>query len=310
MTEAHPRRRLPPLRSIQVFEAAARLGSFTAAAHELGVTQGAVSRQIQQLEAQLETPLFLRSGPNLSLTEAGGHLAGKARQALKLLTAATEAVSHRKESPSVTITMLPSVAAKWFAPRLSALTRSLPGVDIRLSTARELVDLRRDGVDLALRYGRGAWAQTRSFWLGDETVFPVCSPAYAERLGLRRPTDLARGVLLHSDIEEDWAAWFEAADLSPDGAPNGPILTDDATIVQAAVDGQGVALGRSRLVQTDLAAGRLIAPFDVSLPASYSYWLVRAEDAVDDPIQTRLTAWFTEAFLEQEAPRPGSSAAP
>ncbi|MEL7215598.1 MAG: LysR substrate-binding domain-containing protein, partial [Pseudomonadota bacterium] len=263
MIPAHPK---PPLRALQVFEAAARLVSFTGAGQELGITQSAVSRQIADLEATLGVDLFVRNGARLTVTPTGQRLAVSLTDAFaRTWSAVAEA---RRSDQVVTLSMLPSVAARWFAPRLGALLQTHPDMDLRISASRHLVDFAAEGVDAAIRYSRAPDPSVHACKLADETVFPVCAPAYAEAHSLAAPQDLYRVTLLRGDIPEDWPSWLKAAGLTAPPPP-GPRLGDDAAILQAAVEQQGVALGRSLLVADDIAAGRLVAPFDVSLPASH-----------------------------------------
>ena len=277
MSIHHAKSQLPSLRAVRAVEAAARLGSFTEAASEMNVTQGAVSRQIQELERQLAVQLFVRAGPKLSLTETGRIFAESAGQVLEILRDAVAAAQGHHGASFVTLTMLPSVAAKWLAPRLGSFIDAHPNIDLRVSASRHLVSFEAEEIDAAIRYGKGSWRGLHAELLAEETVFPVYAQDYADKLGLTTPADLLRATLFHADINEDWAAWFRKAGVSTDPMARGPRLGDDAAILQAAIDGQGVALGRSALVADDLAAGRLIAPFDIELKAAYSYWWVMPE---------------------------------
>lgn len=296
----HVTRRLPSLRAILAHAAAARLGSFTEAARELNVTQGAVSRQIQELELTLGATLFVRAGPKLSLTETGRVFAESSARALNLLHEAVAAAQSGREARYVTLSMLPSVATKWLAPRLGRFITRKPEIDLRVSASRNLVDIESEGIDAAIRYGKGKWPGLTAELLGGETVTPVCAPAYAARLGLSEPAQLARATLLLSDIEEDWAVWFAEAGLPGGGLPRGPRLGDDAANLQAAIDGQGVALGRSRLVADDLASGRLIAPVDIRLTASFSYWFVTPAHAAAAPDLIAVRDWVRAEFAKTD----------
>lgn len=283
----------PSLRSLQVFEAAARRGSFTAAADELGITQSAVSRQVSDLEAFLGVRLFTRNGAKIAVAPAGDRLAAQLASSFqRVWTAVAEA---RRSDQVVTLSMLPSFAVRWFAPRLDRFLAANPDVDLRITASRHLVDFAGEGIDAAIRYSRQPAADLLTRNLGAETVQPVCSPGYAERLCLNAPEDLYRAVLLHGDLPEDWSAWLTAAgcDRAP---PNGPRVGDDGAILQAAVEGQGVALGRSRLVADDLETGRLIAPFELSLVASHSYWFVRPKQDLVPPALDAVEEWLAEEF--------------
>lgn len=283
----------PPLRSLQVFEAAARNGSFTAAGQELGITQSGVSRQVSDLEATLGVALFIRNGARLNLTPAGERLATQLAEAFARTWAAV--ADARRSEQVVTLSMLPSVASKWFAPRLGAFLTAHPDIDLRLTASRHLVDFASEGVDAAIRYSPSPSGHVTATMLGSETVKPVCSPDYARDHDLKTPRDLYRATLLCGDIPENWVAWFEAAGCHPP-PPAGPRLGDDGTILQAAIEHQGVALGRSLLVADDIAAGRLIAPFTTALDASFTYWFVRPKNTALSPAIEAVQAWLVSQF--------------
>ena len=295
-------RHLPSLRAIHAFDEAARHGNFTTAAQHLGVTQGAVSRQVQELERYLGIKLFIRSGPHLKLTGAGTQFAMKSTQALDILCAAVEAAKHSTGPDYVTISMLPSVAAKWLAPKLTAFAARHPDIDLRITASRQFVDFAIDGVDAAIRYGKGNWQGLNATLLATETITPVCAPRYARNHSLEDPADLFNATLLHADINEDWLQWFNMANLATANIPNqllkrGPRLGDDGAILQAAIDGQGVALGRSLLIADDLASGRLVAPFSISLEASFQYWLVMPETTRPGKTLDAVTGWIKGQFI-------------
>jgi LysR family glycine cleavage system transcriptional activator len=283
------------MRALEVFEVSARLGNFTAAAAELGITQSAVSRQIADLEARLSIGLFSRSGPNLALTRQGSELA-------EGVTAGFRQISHalaKIRTPTdhiVTLSMLPSVAAKWFSPRLGQFVAAHPDLDLRISVGRHLVDFRAENIDAAIRYGRGDWPFLHATLLAKEQVFPVCTAAYAQQHCLNAPTDLARANLLHTDIIDDWPAWFKAANCSVEMSSRSPRMEDDNAVLQAALSGQGVALGRTVLVADDLTAGRLVAPFGMRIPASYDYWFVYPAEKVPAPALKQVERWVIDAF--------------
>ncbi len=283
----------PPLRSLQVFEAAARCGGFTAAGKELGITQSGVSRQVSDLEATLGIQLFVRRGAKLTLTPTGAQLARNLADAFgHMWSAVAEA---RQSEQVVTLSMLPSVATRWFAPRLGQFMASHPEIDLRITASRHLVDFATEGVDAAIRYSPRPGANLEVVKLATETVVPVCSPEYARETGLLKPDDLETATLLYGDIPENWPAWFTAAGCSRP-PPAGPRLGDDAAILQAVRDHQGVALGRSLLVADDVAAGRLVIPFTVWLEASHAYWFVRPKGPATTKAIDAVRKWFVEQF--------------
>lgn len=290
MRQAHAK---PPLRSLQVFEAAARRGSFTAAGEELGITQSGVSRQVSDLEATLGVALFLRNGARLSVTPAGERLA---RQLARAFADTWSAVAGARQSDRViTLSMLPSVAARWFAPRLGDFMAAHPDIDLRITASRHLVDFASEGVNAAIRYSPAPSGDVEAVKLCTETVTPVCSRSYAEDHALLAPADLYRATLLCGDIPEDWPTWFAAAGCQRP-PPSGPRLGDDGAILQAAVEGQGIALGRSLLVADDIATGRLVAPFPVSLAASHAYWFVRPKGMASTHAVEMVETWLVSQF--------------
>lgn len=297
MSFNHDRIRLPPLRSLQVFEVAARHQSFTAAAEELGITQSAVSRQVKELEQRLDIKLFVRSGPHLNVTATGKALAERIGQSMVSLREAIQLIRPTFHSRYITLSMAPSLNTKWFAPRLGHFIQSHPGIDLRVAASQVLVaDFDADEIDAAIRYGTGDWANVNSELLAEETVTPVCSPAYAERVGLKVPADLLNTTLLQTESMDNWITWFKAAGLEHPAASKGPYLGDGSAILQAVIDGQGVALGRSILTADDLRAGRIIVPFQLRLKASYSYWLVTPSHRTASANLTAVRNWLKQSF--------------
>jgi LysR family glycine cleavage system transcriptional activator len=294
-----------PLTALRTFEVAARHGSFTRAAEELHVTQGAVSRQVKALEATLGVNLFERNGRALALSIEGRILAGAATGALEQLG---EAIS-KLTAPAglVTLSMLPSIAACWMAPRMSEFASAHPDVELRLSASRHLVDFQREGIDAAIRYGPGGWLDLHAERLATETLFPVCSREFAARLKLRRPEDLRRATLLHNDVPDSWREWFEAAGCPDAYTDKGLYLDEDAALLRAAAEGEGIALGRSVLVADDLKSGRLVAPFGVSMPATFAYWFVAPAEALRRREVECVRSWLVAEFAGTPAPSVGQS---
>ncbi|WP_341704510.1 transcriptional regulator GcvA [Ferrovibrio sp.] len=279
-------RSLPPLNALRVFEAAARHLSFTRAAEELHVTQTAVSHQVKQLEAVLGLPLFRRFNRRLVLTEAGQAYLPRLTEAFDIMDAASRQIGRRGGPRRLRISTLQSFAAKWLVPRMPRFQALHPGLDLLLSTSPVPVDFRRDEIDLAIRLGGGRYPGLHVEHLMDDYVFPVCAPALPDGdPPLRRPSDLARHALLH-DIwilpEEEAPTWrFWLAQAKQQGAETagidpvrGPGFSDTAMALQAAIAGQGVALGRRVLVADDLAAGHLVQPFGPEVKNRFSYYLV------------------------------------
>jgi LysR family glycine cleavage system transcriptional activator len=283
-----------PLTALRTFEAAARHGSFTRAAEELHVTQGAVSRQVQALEDRLGIALFERAGRKLTLTGEGRLLAHAAGDAFDRLGAAVATLSSA--GGILTVSMLPSLAAYWVAPRMREFAAAHPDIELRLTASRHLVDFEAEGIDAAVRYGPGGWADVEAELLAREEIFPVCSPDYAARLGLRRPADLARASLLHNDVPDGWRKWLSAAGCPEAFTKSGVYLDEDTALLRAAAAGEGIALGRSVLVDGEVDAGRLVAPFEVRIPASFAWWLVTPYGAPRGPKVEALRDWLLRGF--------------
>ena len=288
---------LPPLELLLAFEAAARLLSFTKAASELFLTQSAVSRQIQALEESLGTRLFERRTRALLLTEAGQQFYKVAQQALEALEAATQKLKAVQAARTVTVTTTPGFASLWLIPRLNGYLQGHKGVDVRISATYENVDLERDGVDLAIRYTTAEEMDGRRP-LFEEEVIPVCSAALAADPArpLREPGDLRHHVLLHSDDAQyswmEWNLWLHAhglKDLQPAGVLQ---FNNYDQLVQAAVNGQGVALGRLPLLKRMLREKELVTPFKRSVVSSRGYYVVRSARASGKQDVAEFEAWL------------------
>jgi len=269
------RRQLPPMNSLKSFDSAARLLSFSKAGEELGLTHGAVSRAIKQLEEHLGVDLFKRATRSVSLTAAGLTYAAEIRDLLDRLAAATAAVRGRRTGGALTVSTLDSFGAKWLVPRLFRFRRAHPEIEVRLLTTQRLVDFAVEDVDVAIRMGRGKWPGVRAERLMNEDVSPVCSPRLLEGPHpLRTLADLKYHTLIHDDFPLDWAAWLKAAGVNDVDATRGPLFNSSGHALQAAIQGEGVVLGSSVLADDDVAAGRLVRPFTLTLPADLAYYLV------------------------------------
>ena len=303
-------RRIPPLNAIRAFEAAARHLSFTHAADELNVTQAAISHQIKSLEQWLGLPLFRRLNRAVSLTEEGAAYFPAATQALDGLAGATARLLRDINSRSITVTTLDSFAAQWLMPRLKNFRRRHPEIDVRILPSDGLVDFNRQEVDMAIRYGSGMWPGVAAIPLMTEEIFPVCSPALLDGPHpLRTPRDLIHHTLLHDDMthahgDVNWQTWLRA--VGADGgidSERGPFFGHSYLVIQAAVDGQGVALGRGVLVADALADGRLVRPFEaMGLPGDFAYYIAYPEGAMQRPAVAAFSNWLLEeARTSQEA---------
>lgn len=294
------RRRLPPLNALRAYEAAARHLSFTRAAEELFVTQAAVSHQVKALEQHLGVKLFRRMNRSLLLTEAGQAYLPAVGRALDLLDEATRRL-RSDDRGTLTVSTLPSFAARWLVPRLGRFFQAHSEIDIRVAPSVALVDFDSDDVDAAIRYGKGQYPGLRVDRLLEEDLYPVCSPRLLDgRPPLREPADLRRHILLHDDPSE-WSKWLRAAGVADVvDASRGPVFTDSSMLIQAAIAEQGVALARHVLAADDVAAGRLVRPFGLSIPADYAYFFVCPETSAERPKIAAFRGWLLrEASGEQ-----------
>jgi LysR family glycine cleavage system transcriptional activator len=286
---------LPPLGALHAFEAAARLSSFKAAAEDLHVTPGAISQQIKLLEDRLGVQLFTRRARTIELTEAGRLLITPTQQAFRLLADAVARVRETDVGRTLTLSLLPSFAALFLVPRLGSFRARCPDIDVRISATPKLADLGRDAVDVAIRSGLGAYPGLYVELLLTEELFPVCSPELLKgRVPLRRPADLARHTLLHDETRTEWSLWLQAVGAKGIDTSRGPSFSLWELALQAAVAGQGVALGRSALVTQYLASGQLVRPFRISSPAEFGYYFVCRPERVNEPKIASFRSWLFE----------------
>jgi LysR family transcriptional regulator, glycine cleavage system transcriptional activator len=283
-------RRLPQLNALKAFEAAARHVSFTRAAEELCVTQGAVSHQVKALEAELGIKLFNRDRQGLIITDAGRDYLGVVRDAFDRIAMETERLVQRQGSGMLTVSTSPAFAAKWLVHRLGRFVEAHPEIDLRISATMEHVDFAREDVDIAVRHGDGNWPGLDVTRLCVEHLFAVCSPALAR--GLTRQSDILKLPLLHLDERTAWSAWFDAAGIAGVDAIHGPILNRASILIDAAIDGQGVALARTALSAWDLIHKRLVRPFSIALPLAKSYWIVCPKATASLPKLVAFRAWL------------------
>ena len=265
--------RLPPLTALRAFEAAARLGSFSRAAEEISVTHSAVSHQVRALERALGAPLFQRNGKRVSLTTAGRQFAERVSAALGDLAEAAQSVRRSaRDGNALTVSTLPSFAARWLLPRLGRFMEMHPQIAVTVHTSNTLVDLERDEVDLAIRWGAGRWPGLEVEKFMEDEFFPVASPRFNGGRLPSRPAELAKFRLMTAE-GEPWTPWFRLAGVKLE-EPRGPSFTDSSHLLQAVADGRGIGLGRRSLADGDLRAGRLVQLFDIVLPADAANYLV------------------------------------
>jgi LysR family glycine cleavage system transcriptional activator len=286
-------RRLPSLNALKAFEAAARYESFTKAAVELHVTQGAVSHQVKALEGELGLKLFLRERQRLVITEAGRAYLAVLRDAFDRLASGTEHLLQRQETGVLTVTTSPNFAAKWLVHRLGHFAETYPDIDLRISASLHHVDFARVEIDMAIRHGDGHWPGLDVTRLASEQLFPVCSPKLLRGpQALRSPNDLKRHTLLHLDDRRDWLKWLDAAGVADADLSRGAVFNQASMAIDAAIAGQGIALARTALAAWDLRMGRLARPFALALRVPYAYWIVCPRAAADVPKVATFRQWL------------------
>lgn len=294
-------RQLPPLTALKAFEAAARHLSVSVAAEELRVTPAAVSHQIRQLEDHLGLPLFRRVGRNLVLTDAGQAGLPWIKEGFDGLAFAIDAIDALGETGLLTVSVTPSFAVKWLLPRLHRFQDRHPEIDVHVSASMQLSDFVKDGVDIAIRYGAGAYPEMIVEKLLAESVAPVCSPKLLESgLGLDNAKDLALHTLLHDDSPDNdvscpnWEMWLRAAKVDGVDASRGLRFNQSSLVLEAAILGRGIALAKETLAAQDIAEGRLVRPFETRVPVDFAYYLVAPKSKLNLPKVSYFRDWILE----------------
>lgn len=289
-----------PLNALRAFEAAARRRGFVPAADELNVTAAAVSHQVKKLEAFLGVSLFRRQPRGLRLTDDGQRLVSDLTDIFLRLDRVVERMRETGARRTLTVSVAPMFAVKWLLPRLQRFDARHPDIDVRMSSSLSPIDFRRESFDAAIRLGHGNYPGLRADRLFAETVTPMCAPRLLDDgRSLQSPDDLRHHVLLHDDsmaFDPDapvWETWLAAARASRVDGTRGPRFSQPDHALQAAIDGAGVVLGWSYLARDDLAAGRLVAPFDLQLPLGSAFYLVCPEADADTPNVTAFREWLT-----------------
>jgi LysR family glycine cleavage system transcriptional activator len=261
------------MQALRAFEAAARTRSLTKAAQSLSLTHGAISHQIKSLEGDLGVRLVERAGRGIRLTDEGERFARRVRTAFAELTTAVTELTARANPRHLRVSVTPSFAARWLLPRIGRFVAAYPDVDLDVRANMANIDFANDDSDVAIRYGYGDWPGLGVELLFEDKFFPVCSPRIANGRLPARPADLADYPLLRSE-DEFWKPWFEAAGLDWPEPERGSIFSDSAHLMQAAAEGQGIALARTTLLGNDVRNGVLVRLFDVELPAPRKHYLV------------------------------------
>ncbi|MGH6873369.1 MAG: transcriptional regulator GcvA [Aestuariivirgaceae bacterium] len=291
---------LPGLGALKTLEAAGRHMSFTRAAAELGVTPAAVSHQIREMESLLGVQLFHRTSRSMRHTQAGEILHAAVCDSLDMIRRAISRIEKSDSKPRLRVTANPSITAKWLVPRLDRFLQIFPDADVRVDVSMMPVDFAREDVDIAISFGNGDYPGMIRDRLFEDTVFPVCSPQLLSgKAPLEKPQDLVRHTLIHVEWQAqgatwpNWRMWMLAAGIKDVDVSRGLHFSQTSLAIQAAIDGNGVALGDSTLVTDDLAAGRLVRPFDVTLkgPPHFAYYVISPGETAEEPMVTAFRRW-------------------
>ena len=314
---------LPPLNALRAFEAAARHLSFAKAAEDLHVTPAAISHQIKALERYAGVKLFRRRHRAVELTDAARDCLPKLREGFECLLEAAERLRAHDGDETLAVSVAPSLATKWLMPRLYRFVTGHPDVDVRISASTRLIDVRRariagsteqigprlDEADICIRFGTGDYPGFSVARLFPVSVAPMCSPRVANgKPALRRPEDLRNQVLIQDDTiyfddaTSAWDRWLQAAGVPDLETLRGPRFSHASLALEAAADGLGVALSLTVLAKTDLAAGRLVMPFELSLPLVFAYYIVSPAAAADAPNVCSFRDWLLEEAAGERSP--------
>jgi LysR family glycine cleavage system transcriptional activator len=297
-------RTIPPLNPLRVFEAVARLGSFTRAADELHVSQSAVSRQVLLLENYLDVKLFNREQRGISLTEAGRAYQEEIGPAFARIAVATQSLLMRSRGGPINVRAYTTFAAKWLMRRLPQFHASNPEIEVNLSTNVTPIDFSRENIDLAIQFGDGRWEAAGGERLFDDEITPICSPALLKNAPLNTLEDLKRHRLLYSHYRKsDWRDWLAAVGR-PDLAEHQECMEFSSSILtyQAAVDGLGIAIGQILLLDKELESGALVCPFEQIVRRPFAYYLLMPQrDSVPKKVSI-FRDWLLDEIRQVRAP--------
>ncbi|OJU90087.1 LysR family transcriptional regulator (plasmid) [Shinella sp. PSBB067] len=299
--------RLPPLNPLRAFEATVRRGSVSAAARELNVTHGAISHQIRALEQALGTALFERGGKRLKLTPQGALLLPAVTNAFGEIAAATALMKQPETRGEITVTCVPALLSLWLIPRLGSFTEHYPGVRVTLIASNDPENLRSLDTDVCVLYGDGNWPDCWTRLWSHLSLFPVASPTLLNSRPLRSLRDLADHTLFHGDDGSEWNTWLSAADAIGMAPGRQHFMSDARLSTEAALHGQGIALGDTITASNLIARGELVVPFDLTVPANHAFHVACRHAARQTPIVKVFIDWLFAA-LEETLPEPQASA--
>jgi LysR family glycine cleavage system transcriptional activator len=299
------KRYMPPLNHLRAFEAAVRHESFTKAAHELNVTQGAISRHIRDLEDYLGFKLFQRINNTLQVPRESRQFAEALTKSFDQIHRASQELKLSKRRTILTVRGYTNFIVRWLIPRLPEFQARHPRVEIRISAGREEADFSTDDIDLAIRFGRGNWPGLHADFLFSMDMVPVCSPALMQRLELRRPEDVLRTTVYNSYLRRDeWLQWFKLVSDLP-FKPVNEVLTEDLAVAhQCVISGMGMGLTQRHYVIEDLAAGRLVIPFDIPLRNDSGFYVVCPVEHMTQPKNAAFRDWLLSVARSQKVDPP------
>ncbi|KQZ28268.1 transcriptional regulator GcvA [Duganella sp. Root1480D1] len=292
--------RLPNLSALRAFEAAVRHENFSRAAAELCLTHGAISHQVRALEEELGVQLFTRNGRQVTATPEARHYATNVARCLAELVDGAAALRPQKGLQRLSVTSIPSFAARWLAPRLGQFIEQHPQIEVMLQVGQQLQDLAMEEIDIGIRFGRGNYPGLETEHLAGEVLYPVASPRYRNGELPISPRDLEQATLLRS--EDAWTPWFQAAELYlPE--PTGGIIFDDLSMqIRSAVDGEGIALARHLVAMQEVASGHLVRLFDLAIPCANEYYLVIPPNSMQKPQVRAFRKWLKAEITQSQLP--------
>jgi len=282
------------MQTLQAFEAAARHGSYSGAAKELSLTHGAISHRIRELEDRLSVRLFKRVGRGMAPTREAVALLAQVRQALKMLQ---QALPERKKAGigRLVVGVHPALASRWLICRLGEFLETAPKMDVEIRSTADVDDFLAPGIDIAIRYGAGAWPNVVAERLAGEIMFPVCAPSYLDKHALSQPEDLARCTLLRH-AWQPWTPWLRAANLKIPEPVGGIMLSDSSMLMEAAASGQGVALARGLFARDALRRGELVRLFDIETTDPYGYYVAWRAGSTPSGNSAAFRNWLRKEF--------------
>ena len=284
--------RLPHLAALRAFEAAARHENFSRAADEIHLTHGAISHQIRTLEEDLGVQLFSRNGKRIAITPEGQRFAAVVRKSLQEIASAAAELKSSANVKRLTISALPSFAARWLAVRLGKFIDMHPDFEVTLQSSTQIVDLNRGDVDVGIRFGSGSYPGISLEFLMGDYYYPVVSPRFRGGNLPKTPQDLEEDMLLRSDRDEPWSLWFAAAGLDLQEPSGGLVFTDSSMLIRSAAEGNGIAMGRHVIAMQEIEAGELVRLFDVVVPCPHAYYLAYTRQGIVKPQVRAFRDWL------------------